>query len=303
MSSVLRATHLIDNCTPSIAYDRQVQAASTAFDQQMFEIIDETGQVIMIPSIMEIDDENLINILAWQFHVDFYDPTRDLEFRKQLVQLSIVWHKTKGTVALVEQVINMFFPGGATLQEWFEYMSPFPPNYPTDDTGSQVGSFMPANVNVANNTIGITAHGLALNNQIRFQVHYSPTGPTLPMPQPLLQGLFYFVVPDTANTFKVASTPNGPAIDITTAGNAQIDVFRKGTGTWHDRYKFRIMLDETVITDPDLENQMMALIYRYKPISRWLDAIVRPHTSECDIGWAGMTLRFIYRESEAPNYP
>jgi phage tail P2-like protein len=204
MSSLLRSTHLIDNCTPSISYDRQVQSACTAFDRQMFEIIDETGQVIMIPNIMNLTDENLVDILAWQFHVDFYDKTRDLEFRKKLVQLSIIWHKTKGTVALVQEVLEMFFPGAATLYEWFEYRDPLPPNYPD------------------------------------------------------------------------------PA--------------------WHDRYRFKIAIDERIIVDAEDENAMLDLIDRYKPVSRWCEAIVRPRTSDAAIGWAGMMLRFVYRESEAPDY-
>jgi phage tail P2-like protein len=176
-----------------------------AFDRQMFEIIDETGQVVMIPNIMNLTDETLIDILAWQFHVDFYDSTKDLEFRKRLVQISIIWHKTKGTVSLVEEVLNMYFPGGATLEEWFQYKVPAPPNYPTEPG-------------------------------------------------------------------------------------------------WHDRYRFRILIDERVISNAAMENAMLDLIDRYKPVSRWLEAIVRPRTGDCYIGWAGMALRFIYRQSEAPDY-
>jgi len=205
MSTLLRSSRLIDNCTPSISYDRQVQAACFAFDPQCYEIIDETGQVIMIPSILSIDDSNLIDILAWQFHVDFYDSTKPLDFRRQLVQKSIQWHMTKGTPALVEEVLHLYWPGGATLEEWFEYKIPFPPGQPD------------------------------------------------------------------------------PA--------------------WHDRYRFRILIDENIIVDANDENAVLALIDRYKPISRWCEAIIRPRTSECDIGWAGMTMRFIYRISEAPDYP
>src|ERR1700747_2967730 len=106
MSTLLRGSNLIDNCTPSIAYDAQVQSATKAFDHQMWEIIDDTGQVVMIPNILSIDDSNLIDILAWQFHVYFYDATKPLDFRRQLVQNSIRWHMTKGTIALVEEVIN-----------------------------------------------------------------------------------------------------------------------------------------------------------------------------------------------------
>jgi Bacteriophage P2-related tail formation protein len=230
MSTLLRAAHLIDNCTPSISYDAQVQSACIAFDQQMFEIIDDTGQVVMIPSIMNIEDSNLIDILAWQFHVDFYDPTRDLEFRKKLVQMSITWHVTKGTVSLVEDVVNTYWPVGAVVEEWFDYMSPLPP-------------------------------GL------------SPTvPPAVPYP--------------SINSPPIVAPP---------------------IPSWHDRYRFRITIDQNVITPAD-ETAVLALINAYKPISRWLDTypngpIVRPRVSECNIGWAGAMLKFTVRQSEAPKYP
>jgi len=303
MSTSLRGSRLIENCTPSINYDRQVQSACSAFDEQMYEIIDETGQVIMIPSIMGLTDPNLVDILAWQFNVDGYDATRDLEFRKNLVQKSIEWHKRKGTVDLVNEVINTYWPGGGSLEEWFEYRSPFPPNYPTDDQGSQVGFFLPANVDVTNNLITINAHGLTLNQQIRFQAHQSPTAPTSPLPQPLLQGIYYYVTAPTTNTFKVSPNFNGSAIDILTQGLSQIDVFRLGAGSWHDRYRFRIMVDQAVIPSSD-EQLVLKLIARYKPVSRWLDGIYYQKISECDIGWCGGMLQFVYRTSEKPtNYP
>jgi P2-related tail formation protein len=133
MSTTLRTSKLINICTPSISYDEQVQAACSAFDRQMYAVIDDTWQIVFIPSIMHLTDGTLVDILAWQFNVDLYDPTRDLEFRKRLVQMSIEWHKTKGTVKLVEDVVNTYFPkGGATLEEWFDYYDPLPPNYPTE---------------------------------------------------------------------------------------------------------------------------------------------------------------------------
>jgi P2-related tail formation protein len=204
MSSTLRGSRLIENCTPSISYDAQVQSASTAFDNQMWEIIDETGQIVMIPNIMALTDEKLVDILAWQFHVDFYDATRDLEFRKKLVQMSIIWHKTKGTVALVEEVLNTYWPGGASLSEWFEYRSPLPANYPT--------------------------------------------------------------APD-----------------------------------WHDRYRFRVYVDQAVIPPAD-ELAALALVDRYKPVSRWCDGIFYARVSAAAIGWAGAMLTFVTRESEEPDY-
>lgn len=213
MSSSLRTAKLVDSCTVSIGYDNQVKAACTSFDRQMYEIVDETPEVCFIPLIMGLTDENLVDILAWQFHVDFYDPRKPLEFKKQLVQDSIIWHKTKGTVALVQWVLDTYWPGGATIEEWFDYMDPLPP----------------------------------------------------PAPDPPLGWVY-------------------------------------ADGDWHDRYRFRISIDQLVI-NPEDELAVLKLVDRYKPISRWCDGIYRPKVSQCDIGWAGMDLRFIDRTSEAPKYP
>jgi phage tail P2-like protein len=204
MSTLLRTSKLIDLCTPSISYDRQVQAACEAFDYQMYSIIDDTGVVIFIPNIMGLSDSNLIDILAWQFHVDFYDARKPLAFRQNLVQQAISWHRRKGTVALVQEVLDTYWPGGATIVEWYTYYNPLPPNYPT-------------------------APG------------------------------------------------------------------------WHDRYRFRVYVDDRIIS-PEDEAAVLTLIEHYKPISRWCEGIFHAIASDCMIGWCGMLLRFIYRESEAPDY-
>lgn len=198
MSSSLRGSRLIDTAPPSISYDAQVQAASESLDQQCFSIIDDTNQVVMIPNITGLTDPVLIDVLAWQFHVDAYDPTKSLDFRKNLVQMSIQWHKTKGTLALLQEVIDTYWPGGATIQEWWEYKDPLPPNYPT-------------------------------------------------------------------------------------------------TG-WHDRYLFRIFVNQDVIT-PDDEASVLALINRYKPISRWCEEVLRSRSSNGTAYIAGYAQFHNYRKS------
>jgi P2-related tail formation protein len=290
MSTILRGSRLIDNCTPSISYDRQVQSASAAFDEQMFEIIDDTGQVVMIPNIMGLTDPNLVDILAWQFNVDLYDPTRDLEFRKNLVQQSIIWHKTKGTVTLVESVLDIYFPGAATLEEWFEYKTPLPPNY-GDPT--LAGTFTAAQVNPGTNTF--TYSGAANDTEVAF------TNAAGTLPTPIVAGQIYYIVNATGTTFQISSEPGGAVLDIQNQGTGTNSIYTR-TNAWHDRYRFRVLIDQRIISNTDDENAMLALIDRYKPVSRWLEAVIRPRTSDCSIGWAGMTLRFIYRESEAPDY-
>lgn len=299
MSTTLRNITLLDHCTPSISYDRQVQAGCTAFDAQCYEIIDETPVVIFIPLILQLADETLVDILAWQFHVDFYDPTKPLAFKRQLVQNAIQWHMRKGTVALLQEVLDTFWPGGASITEWFEYDDPLPPNYPTNSVDRQVGTFTPANVNVATDTITVNAHGLANGAQVSFGTTFS-FGSILPVP--LLAGLLYRVLSATANTFQVATQLGGTAVDLTTAGSGSNLLYAKGTGTWHDRYRFRVIIDEAIIKPAD-EAQVLALINAYKPVSRWLEGLFRTQSSDCDIGWYGACLQFLYILSEPPNYP
>jgi phage tail P2-like protein len=312
MSATLRNLKLLDLCTQSISYDRQVQAATQSFDNQMHEIIDDTPVVIFISQILQLADSNLIDILAWQFHVDFYDHTKPLEFRRQLVFNSITWHMRKGTVSLVQEVLDTYFPKVATIQEWYQYMNPLPPNYPTDSPDTLVSTFGPTNVDVAGDRFLITAHGLTQNQQIRFHAGSlaAPMSIGGQLPSPIVDGIWYYVANPHTNDFQVSPSPwqgvpttSGSVVNLTTPGSgSNNELWKRGAGTWHDRYKFRVLVDSQFI-DPTDQQTVLTLIERYKPVSRWMDGFVRAQASECDIGWTGMLLRFIYRTSEAPDYP
>jgi P2-related tail formation protein len=264
-TSPVNVARLLDNCTPSIAYDEQIQAACTAFDNQMFEIITDTGAVLFIPNILALTDETLVDILAWQFHVDFYDKTQPLEFRKTLVQNSIIWHRTKGTVQLVNDVINTYWPGGGYIQEWYEYQNPLPPNYPVDTADAFIETFAASDVNVPNDKF-LKQNAYEGGEQIFLVAGHGTITGTLPAP--LVASTTYFVVNPTSNSFQVAATLGGAPINITSAGTGTNELWERGVGTWHDRYKFRVVVNGDVIPDSEVP-AVIALIERYKPVSRW----------------------------------
>jgi len=295
--TTLRGSRLIEICTPSISYDNQVQAASTAFDRQMWEIIDDTGSVLFIPNILNITDSNLIDILAWQFHVDFYDPTAPLEFRRALVQNSIVWHRTKGTVQLVNDVINTYWPGGGYIQEWFKYRIPFPPNFPTVSVDELAGEFRPQDVNLPNDKFNV---GIPLVNDEAVKFQLGATGNTLPAP--LVVGTVYYIVNAATNSFQVAATVGGTPIDLTSTGTGTNQIWDVGSagGSWHDRYRFRVIRDGNVIPDSEVP-ALIDLISRYKPISRWPEGETITSTSSTGTVYASgfMTMSVNYF-SDAP---
>lgn len=64
--------------------------------------------------------EYLLDYIAYQKHVDFYENTLSIEIKRGLIKRSRFFHQHKGTPAAVEELINMIFGDGKVV-EWFEY--------------------------------------------------------------------------------------------------------------------------------------------------------------------------------------
>lgn len=202
MSVPLKISRLIDAAPPSVSDDPWVAAILYAADMQIKEFLVDLVEVLILPRIDELDGP-ILDILAWQLHVDIWDTSDPVELKRTLLKSSLSWHMRKGTVGLVQEVLDTYFePGAATLQEWYQY-NPSPPNFP-------------------------------------------------------LPG-------------------------------------------WHDRYRFRILVDQDIIL-PETEETVLDLVLRFKPISRWPEdqAIIRARVSELDsIWWAGASLTWKYHLVEA----
>jgi len=67
-----------------------------------------------------ISNEQVLDELAWQLNVNWYDPSADIATKQQIIRSAIIVHMFKGTPYAVEQVIQAYF-GEGEVQEWFEY--------------------------------------------------------------------------------------------------------------------------------------------------------------------------------------
>ncbi len=107
---------------PNLAVDPNVKLVAEAYDEVMREIIAKIPDVAVIPNLVQnkIVDEMLIDLLAWQFHVDFYEPDLPIETKQSLVLNSLSWHTRKGTPSVVEEIVSTVF-SKAKIEEWFEY--------------------------------------------------------------------------------------------------------------------------------------------------------------------------------------
>ena len=65
-------------------------------------------------------DEDLLDELAWELHIDWYDTVASLDSKKAMVKNSDLVHMRLGTPWAVEQVISDLF-GEGRIREWFEY--------------------------------------------------------------------------------------------------------------------------------------------------------------------------------------
>ena len=116
----IQKVSLLDILPDSILADKKIQATAIALDTELQRVTEAVTQVLHLPRL-DVLPEAVVDLLAWQWHVDFYEPiSMDLEIKRKLVKESIAWHRIKGTPAAVEKVISTVF-GKSSVQEWFEY--------------------------------------------------------------------------------------------------------------------------------------------------------------------------------------
>ena len=65
--------------------------------------------------------EDVLDLLAWQFHVDGYDSAVDIRGKRELIQRSIQLHRKKGTPWAVETALNSILHLPISVVEWYEY--------------------------------------------------------------------------------------------------------------------------------------------------------------------------------------
>jgi phage tail P2-like protein len=118
----LNNVSILNLMPPNLASDQKIKMAAEAFDEVLRDIIKKIPNISVIPNLVlnKTVDTVLIDLLAWQFHVDFYDPNMPAGVKRDLVLKSLDWHFRKGTPSVVEDIVSTVF-SKAIVQEWFEY--------------------------------------------------------------------------------------------------------------------------------------------------------------------------------------
>lgn len=78
-----------------------------------------TDLLLIYPAIDSLN-EQLIDYLAVQMHVDEYDDTENLDVKRQQVKRSFLLHRLKGTKYAVQKAVSTVYQS-AKVEEWPEY--------------------------------------------------------------------------------------------------------------------------------------------------------------------------------------
>lgn len=123
MSAPLQSIDTIDlvGILPeSIRNDETIIALASAVEDQVGAIAtDITAALPLMPNLDNLPSR-IIDLLAWQFHVDFYDATATIEARRDRVRAAIQEHRIHGTRAGAEQAVELVFGEDAVLRECWE---------------------------------------------------------------------------------------------------------------------------------------------------------------------------------------
>jgi phage tail P2-like protein len=102
---------------PSI---RELQHLVDTFDVSFEELKKHIIKVLIYPRIDEIEDERLLDLLGWQFHIEGYEQAQTIQEKRNLIKHAIELHRYKGTPYAIKKVFKALGLD-ATLQEWFDY--------------------------------------------------------------------------------------------------------------------------------------------------------------------------------------
>nr|DAL52652.1 MAG TPA_asm: tail protein [Bacteriophage sp.] len=103
----------------SISGDATVKEIVQAISGRLAQLGEQAELVLILPRIKKLPEE-IVDELAWQYHVDFYDVAADITKKRELVRKAIARHRYKGTPAAVEEVCSAAFDT-AEVVEWYEY--------------------------------------------------------------------------------------------------------------------------------------------------------------------------------------
>lgn len=117
MARRLGSTPFRELLPDSLSGDPSIRAAAAALDT----VLDATTRAIPGVLLYARLPEPVLDLLAWQLHVEGYETAVDLAAKRQLIAGSLLLHRRRGTPWAVRTALEAALHVPATVQQWFEY--------------------------------------------------------------------------------------------------------------------------------------------------------------------------------------
>ena len=116
----LKNLELLKILPSSITTDEQTESMAESIDPELMSVSRDTREALIVSRIDELPDE-VLNLLAWQWHVDFWEPEElSIEYKRALIKSSILWHRKKGTPWAVKRILRDL-DVEPVIHEWFNF--------------------------------------------------------------------------------------------------------------------------------------------------------------------------------------
>lgn len=113
------SVNFADYLPETLKRDPKMKALAAAVTEQMLGVSGEIDNVLIYSRIDELPEE-LIDILAFDMHVDWYDYSYPLAAKRDILKNSVKVHKKMGTKYAVETALGNVY-GKVRISEWFDY--------------------------------------------------------------------------------------------------------------------------------------------------------------------------------------
>lgn len=102
-----------------LTHDPKMIALAKAAADELLTVSGAVENVLIYSRIDELPEE-LVDILAYDFHVDWYNYSYPLAAKRDLLKSSVRVHKKMGTKYAIEKALSALYPE-SEVEEWFEY--------------------------------------------------------------------------------------------------------------------------------------------------------------------------------------
>ena len=102
-----------------LTHDPKMVALAKAAADELLKVSGAVENVLIYSRIDELPEE-LVDILAYDMHVDWYDYSFPLKVKRDILKSSVKVHKKMGTKYAVEKALGALYPQ-SEVEEWYQY--------------------------------------------------------------------------------------------------------------------------------------------------------------------------------------